>query len=244
MTRCPQCGHWLRCVCEQASSRIEGLYHFKNVERFDPDMKELAKTMADINEVLYARLADKRREGDPMALRIVVLGIEEISSKPWIIFLCPEYLSEEAKLFFGEGFARRRLKQTQVSYPVEVAIVDELNFRSGGDVEVAWVQSDHQVSNSWSSQIAFNGTSLAKMGGLLVLEGNDGLLELSGLTVGHLLPRGDTISRSSVTHNIDQVAPDIGSTSLEIELKILKRGRSGVCMKCQAPLMQLIEIGH
>ncbi|CAO2649557.1 Nn.00g069420.m01.CDS01 [Neocucurbitaria sp. VM-36] len=144
---------------------------------------------------LLTELRKSRKQFRPIAIRLLVLGKDETSAKPWIVVFCPECVCAIVRKYFRTDLAK------QLCQPSEPGLVD-LEVAVEGhpprlkateeppSVTVALGRSDGSNGRWRTTHIKVDGsneTRYATMGGYIVVVGQDGAPSIYGLTAGHAL---------------------------------------------------------
>lgn len=187
----------------QRVSEIQGLL------RFDKDVdKSTFLYFQDISirltHPLMQRLEKTRKQFRPIAIRLMVLGKDESSAKPYIVVFCPECVKETVKKFFQGEEAKYHCQRNQPGLvDFEVIVEGQPPRTMTGNQPPPF---DIAPGNSTGShhcwplatpiKINITGeTRYATMGGFVVAIDNDGAPSIYGMTAGH------AIIQDVVNHN-------------------------------------------
>lgn len=220
-TKCSACGGRLSCSCAQDPNLINGLHIFTQLLNTET-VNSLEKALKDIHGPLLAHLSETTNHFKPLLLRIMILGIDDSSKKPWIVVFCPEAAVESTRVFFKGDFAQRCCALAAKQGGLEATVVGRpARMQSGQHVGISLMDSESAGMSPWSGRIALQhrtNTSLhATMGGVLVLEDKRGLLTISGLTVNHLLQQNAEVPAPASAYDMDQLVSDMSNISIAEE---------------------------
>jgi len=163
--------------------------------RFEDVMNRLSGPLAT-----YLRRS--RHEHRPTAIRLMFLGHEQSSSRPWIVVLCPELVRKRAEKFFKQDMAQRLCQSDEPGREsFQVVVVghaprpkaDEYASRVGTPSGLSTADHDstsHSFQSSSKVDTKHEGiSSSAAIGGYILVTNLDGTETTYGLTAGHVLPQ-------------------------------------------------------
>jgi len=168
--------------------------------------EEIQSRFEDVMDRLSGPLATylrrSRHEHRPTAIRLMFLGHEKSSSRPWIVVLCPELVRKRAEKFFKQDMAQRLCQYNEPGREsFQVVVVghaprpkaDEYASRMGTPSGLSTADHDsisHSFQSSSKVDIKHEGTSpSAAIGGYILVTNFDGTETTYGLTAGHVLPQ-------------------------------------------------------
>jgi hypothetical protein len=154
---------------------------------------------------LAAYLRRSRHEHRPTVIRLVFLGYDADSVRPWIVVLCPELVKKKAEKFFNKDMARRVYQSDDPGREsFQVIVVGQPPRARAGEsasyVQVALPYSAYPdyTPRSLHVKAEHDGVSRwATIGGFIVASCHDGIETAYGLTAGHLVPQTGYVSPSS-----------------------------------------------
>ena len=181
-----------------AVETIDGMVIFRK----DID-KQTVHRFDDVAERIQGPLIEYLRKNTknfrPMALRLMILGKDEATAKPWIVVLCPAHTSKKVKQFFQKDRIKRlylsnepseiSFEVTTSSPPLKLSALDQL-------IGVFGITDFYKENGNWSTPIRLHqkaGQRYATMGGLIVATGPNNVKTYYGLTAGHILEHEDML---------------------------------------------------
>jgi len=165
--------------------------------------------MSRLSSPLATYLNKSRHEHRPTAIRLMFLGHDEISARPWIIVLCPEPVKKRAEKFFKQDMAQRVCQSDELGRESFQVVVIGHAPRPKADESASHVRmasgsptaDDGTSRSSWSaSQVdaeVHSMSSSAAIGGYIYVSHSDGTEAVYGLTAGHVLSQTAIASASS-----------------------------------------------
>ncbi|KAI4681405.1 uncharacterized protein J4E84_007641 [Alternaria hordeiaustralica] len=129
-----------------ASHTIHGMHIFQRTlseeiqSRFEDVMKRLSGPLA-------AYLRRSRHEHRPMAIRLMFLGHDESSARPWIVVLCPELVRKRAGKFFKQDMAQRLCQSDEPGCESFQVVVVGQGPRAGGSIIIQNNQNNEKRVN-------------------------------------------------------------------------------------------------
>ena len=167
--------------------------------------KEMQSLFEDIMKRLSGPLATylrrSRHEHRPTAIRLMFLGHDESSARPWIVVLCPELVRKRAEKFFKQDMARRLCQSDEPGREsFQVVVVGHAPRPKTGEhasrvgTPSGRLTADDSTSHSFQSSSKVNIkhggiSSSAAIGGYILVTNFDGTETAYGLTAGHVLPQ-------------------------------------------------------
>ncbi|KAH6866339.1 hypothetical protein BKA58DRAFT_318314 [Alternaria rosae] len=187
---------------------IQGMHVFQRTVSEDT-RKRFQDVMSRLSGPLAAYLRKSRHEHRPTAIRLMFLGQDEDSARPWIVVLCPEPVKKRAEKFFKQDMAQRLCQLDEPgreSFHV-VVVGHAPRPKTGGSARRVTMSSglptgDGSILRTFSSSsqadTKYHGkTSSAAIGGYILVSNFDGTEVVYGLTAGHVFPQTGIDSPSS-----------------------------------------------
>ncbi|KAI4918623.1 hypothetical protein J4E90_003010 [Alternaria incomplexa] len=174
------------------------LDEIRGLTRFEKDVNEVISLyFEDIIKRLRRPLLDVLRKSKkgfrPFVIRLLVLGVDESSAKPYIVVFCPAQVQDIVENYFRRD-TPKRLCQPGKDGPASFDVIVE-----GTPIQLTTSHHVHPTSintgHSPTERLRYRDTPLkidgihgiryATMGGYVVVVGKDGRLSIYGLTAGH-----------------------------------------------------------
>jgi hypothetical protein len=206
---------------------IHRLGTIQGLQRFDTTLSN--DTLLRFNDIqerikgpLLACLRKTRKEFRPMAIRVVSLGHDQNSARPWIVVLCPDTVRKKIEKFFQSDLAMRLCKPNDTSLiSFEVAVVGqpprEKAMEQNINVDVALMGVTTNDRPHWAFRVKVDHNQqnrFATMDGYVVVTDSTGTESIYGVTAGHVLVQ-DTHdgeqSYSDESMSSDEGTPDCPS---------------------------------
>lgn len=147
-----------------------------------------------IREPLLSCLRKTRKEFRPMAIRLMSLGRDEDSAKPWIVVLCPIVVEKKVRRFFQEDLARRLCQPDGLgTVCFEVAIVGPPRRKAieqPANVDVALMGTTKNERQHWALRVKvehLQWNRFATLDGFVIVTDSTHKESIYGLTAGHIL---------------------------------------------------------
>lgn len=144
-----------------------------------------------------------------IAMKLKVLGENEATAKPYIVFLCDEALKKEVHRYFEQSHVKAKYHASavpadEISFGLAVCSRPPV-FRATSDAVVSWSQETSRMTEgTLCGALIFTGKesemTTATLGGVLDVQGFDGDWHKYGVTAAHLL-RGRPADAEDWTHN-------------------------------------------
>lgn len=168
---------------------IRGMHIFRRPVSDDTN-RRFEYLMGRLAEPLAAHLRKSRHEYRPTAMRLMFLGADENSVRPWIVVLCPERVKKRAQKFFEEDIVRRVCEPNDHGGEgFQVAVVgNPPRPRGSTDPTISLGYPSDLTYMSWSTKIksSYDGNDhYATMGGFLVATSRNSISCVYGLTTSH-----------------------------------------------------------
>lgn len=173
---------------------LQGLTRFdKAVDK--PVLQRFEDIVKRLKDPLLTELIKTQKRFRPIAIRLLVLGADAGSAKPWIVVFCPECVSETVRKYFREKTAKRLCEPKQSGLTDLEVLVDGQALRPKANShaplrEVTLAISVEQHRRHWTTHIKIEGveaTRCATMRGIAIVVDDKGVSSAYGLTAGHAL---------------------------------------------------------
>jgi hypothetical protein len=197
---------------------------------FNMEVEKAAKDrFQDILERLNRPLLDTLRkcriEYRPTAFKLMVLGHDEQTAKPWVVVLCPKGVEKKVKRFFQQGFARQLCSGVESDHVgFEVAVVGQpLRSTDGRDHSHVYVQIyPHNTGAWWTPRIMVTQSGIdhiATLGGYAYVYTGSAGNYIYGLTCGHVLSSEQQESGQSLISSAEDTDEALESDPAECDTK-------------------------
>jgi hypothetical protein len=177
---------------------VEGMHRYERVVN-EETQRRYQDVLSRLANPLATYMRKGRHEHRPMAIRLMFLGRDEDSARPWIVVLCPELVKKKAEKFLKQDIARRIYQSDEperesfqvvvIGHPPQPKAGESGNF-----VKVA-ARSTHKGLRGWSLQVEAEHHGIVShgiMGGYVVIgNSDDGTETIYGLTAGHIIHQGE-----------------------------------------------------
>ncbi|KAJ4367012.1 hypothetical protein N0V83_007542 [Neocucurbitaria cava] len=190
---------------------VQGLTRYeKDVDK--STIQSFEEVVGRLKGPLLAELRKSRKQFRPIAIRLLVLGKDETSAKPWIVVFCPEGVSEVVKKYFRRDLAKCLCQPNEPGLVTfEVAVEGQPPRLKATDdpppITVALGSSTDEDRKCMTTHIKINGNNeirYATMGGFIVAINQNGVPSIYGLTAGHALIQ-DSIDEDCQREHSDQI---------------------------------------
>jgi hypothetical protein len=173
------------------------------MHKFERDVDEstqrrFQEVLVRLAQPLATCLRESGHEYRPMAIRLIYLGRDEASVRPWVVVLCPKLVKKRAEKFFKQDMAKRVCQSDEPGREsFQVAVVSPPRPKTGESASFVKVAPTRHVydGSAWcSSQVKAEHdgvSSFATMGGYVIVNTYDGEATAYGLTAGHILTQKD-----------------------------------------------------
>ncbi|KAI4678957.1 uncharacterized protein J4E88_006245 [Alternaria novae-zelandiae] len=176
----------------------------QGLTRYEKDADEEASLyFEDIMQRLKGPLLDSLRKSKknyrPFAIRLLVLGRDESSAKPYIVVFCPVCVSDLVRNYFRRETSKR-LCQPGKAGPASFEVIVEGNPirpTTSHHLHPTSVKTGHPISgrrrhrNTPLKIDGICGTRYATMGGYIIVVNKQKDMSLYGLTAGHSIVQDD-----------------------------------------------------
>jgi hypothetical protein len=175
---------------------------------YGSEMKKIRRFDQEVEDAVYDRFVEVQSQlGEPLiqflskhgfalpgtAIRIMVLGATEDTAKPWIVVHCHKKAMKKANKFLEEDFVRS-MCQGQIKFDIAVCCSSVPLYSEDPD-EVLIEQDGQETNGTCPPQIKVTKSGMvryATLGGFVFVTMADGKTMVYGLTVGHVLPSGES----------------------------------------------------
>jgi len=176
----------------------------RGLTRFEKDVnEEVSFYFEDIINRLKGPLLDDLRKSKrsfrPFAIRLLVLGVDESSAKPYVVVFCPACVRDLVENYFRRG-TPKRLCQPGKDGPASFEVIVEGNPirpTTSQHLHPTSVKTGHPISgrrrhtNTPLKIVGICGTRYATMGGYIIVVNKDEDPSMYGLTAGHSIVQDD-----------------------------------------------------
>jgi hypothetical protein len=182
----------------------------------DVDQQTLDR-FEDVSErvqgLLIEYLCKCAKDFRPIALRLMILGKDEISAKPWIVVLCRTHTSKKVNRFFQ----KERIKSlcqpkgpNEIGFEVTTVSKTFKPSASHTPVEVYGVRNLSDATSNWSIPIRVQQENqrFATMGGIIVVTASNDRKTYYGLTAGHIVDREDILADRDIREDSGYTSQD------------------------------------
>ncbi|KAI4945793.1 hypothetical protein J4E91_007706 [Alternaria rosae] len=180
------------------------LVTIQGLTRFEKDADEEASLyFEDIMQRLKGQLLVSVRKSKknfrPFAIRLLVLGRDESSAKPYIVVFCPDCVSDLVKSYFRRETSKRLCQPGKVG-PASFEVIvegDPIRPTTSHHLHSALVNIGHPISGRRGHRnipLKIGGiceTRYATMGGYIIVVNKQKDLSMYGLTAGHSIVQDD-----------------------------------------------------
>jgi hypothetical protein len=192
---------------------IKGMRVFN--QEVDDDVKDrFREVQAQLELSLIIFLHKTRVEFRPIALQLLVLGLNEHVARPWIVVYCPKEAKRKVKSFFREDSAKAICHGPPSSHVKFDVVVGGPLIPSESDTldTVLVAQTNAEVIGMWMQHVKVMQSDVphyATMGGFVCTTDNHGNKLFYGLTVGHILSSNNLHDNSNGADSINISHTDI-----------------------------------
>jgi hypothetical protein len=178
---------------------LQGMRKFER-ELSEEMLRHSQGTVRRLAGLLASDLRKSRHEYRPMAIRLMLLGEDETSIRPYIVVFCPELVRKRAEKFFKKDMIRGIYQSDEPGRETfQVAVVGQAP-QPRADESTSLVK----VAPAYTANLAYPGNTsgslrvkaehdgvsrLATIGGYIVASCHDGIETIYGLTAGHIFPQ-------------------------------------------------------
>ncbi|KAH5436054.1 hypothetical protein HBI47_074690 [Parastagonospora nodorum] len=168
---------------------------------FDQDVSRMVtdrfnEVSRQLEPALLSFLHKKRIDFRPLSIQLLVLGVSEGASKPWIVVLCPASARSKVKSFFKKDFAKN---VCHTSHPCtinfDVVVMGRPLKPTGSKIlDEVFTEQGTEAYEPWEAQIKVTSGDIPRfttMGGFVCITDAYGIESIYGLTAGHIIPADD-----------------------------------------------------
>jgi hypothetical protein len=175
---------------------VEGMHRYERVVN-EETQRRYQDVLSRLANPLATYMRKGRHEHRPMAIRLMFLGCDEDSARPWIVVLCPALVKKRAEKFLKQDMAQRIYQSDEPgreSFQV-VVIGHPPQPKAGESGSFVKVLSSHKGRIGWSSKVEAEHHGIVShgtMGGYVVIRHSEDSTEtIYGLTAGHIIHQGE-----------------------------------------------------